>query len=97
MNSRRDRGRRIARVVSERIAEVTTRGLGRWDPAWEIVAEPSDRFMDALPLWETGGSPAHLMHVEREAEALVSAWREADQKYQESLHAEAPEVVVHGS
>ena len=97
MNSRSERGRRISRVVAEQIAEVTSPGLGAWDPAWEFVASPSDRFMDALALWERSGSPDDLEAVESEAVALAAAWRQADQKYQESLHAEGQEVVVHGS
>jgi len=97
VNSRSEKGRRIARVVSEQIAEVTGPELGAWDPAWGFVANPSDRFMDALALWERSGSPDDLEAVELEAVALVAAWREADQKYQESLRAEAPEVAVHGS
>ncbi len=97
MNSLSKKGRRIARVVSEQIAEVTSPGLGGWDPAWEFVASLSDRFMDALALWELSGSSDDLEVVELEAVALVAAWREADQKYQEFRRTEAPEVVVHGS
>ncbi len=96
MNSRSEKGRRIARVVSEQIAEVTSPGLGGWDPAWGFVASLSDRFMDALALWELSGSSDDLEAVELEAVVLVAAWQEADQKYQEFLRAEAPEVVVHG-
>ena len=40
MNSRTKKGRRIARVVSEQIAKVTSPGLGGWDLAWEFVAVP---------------------------------------------------------
>ena len=97
MNSRTTKGRRIARVVSEQIANVTSPGLGGWGPAWGFVASLSDRFMDALALWELSGSSDDLEAVELEAVALVAAWREADQKYQESLSAESPKVVIHGS
>ena len=96
MSSRSEKGRRIARVVSERIAEVTSPGLGGWDPSWHLVSSPSDRFMDALARWEQSGSAGDLKAVELEALALVAAWREADQKYQKSLRTDAPEV-VHGS
>ncbi len=95
MISRREKARRIAQVVSERIAEVSTRGLGRADLVWESVRRPSDSFMDALALWELSGSPDALEAVELEAEALVAAWREADQRYRESL-ADAQEVAVNG-
>ena len=96
MNSRREKGRRIARVVSEQIAEVTSPGLGGWDPALGFVGSPSDRFMDALARWEYSGSSDDLEAMELEAVALVAAWREADQKYEEFLRAEAQEAVAHG-
>ncbi len=96
MNSRSDKGRRIARVVSEQRAEVTSPGLGGWDPAWGFVASPSDRFMDALALWERSGSSDNLEAVELEAVALVAAWREADQRYRESTRPDAQGVAVHG-
>lgn len=88
MNSRRAKARKIAGIVSERVAEVTTPGLGKWDPAWELVATPSDRFMDVLAAWESTGSPNDLEAVEQEAEALVGAWREADRRYHEAHRAE---------
>jgi hypothetical protein len=96
VSSKGDKGRRIARVVSERIAEVTSPRLSGWDPAWELVASPSDRFIDALAVWERSGSADDLKAVELEAVALVAAWRKADQKYQEFLGAEAREVAVYG-
>ncbi len=96
MNSRSEKARRIAVVVSERIAEVTTRGVGTWDRAWDYVAEPSDRFLEALHRWGLSGLLEDLHDVEREAETLVAAWREADQKYQEFFHTEVPDVAVHG-
>lgn len=93
MSSRREKARRIARVVSERIAEVTTPGLGRWDEAWEVVAEPSDYFMDALHLWETDAAQSSAA-VELAAQRLVDAWRQADKKFLEPHRAETPEVVA---
>ncbi len=93
MSSRSEKARRIAWIVSERIKEVTTPGLGASAPTWELVAEPSDRFMDALYEWETSGASDDLESVKREAEALVGAWREADRVYRDSL-TEVPEGVV---
>lgn len=82
MIDRREKASRISRIVSQRIGEVTTRGLGRWGPAWDFVAEPSDAFLDALDRWETEGSPDGLEDVQSRAEAFVAAWRDADQQYQ---------------
>ena len=84
MSNRREKARKIAWIVSERIREVTTPGLGQWEPTWELVAEPSDRFMDALYAWEGSGLPADLEAVQREVEALLGAWRVADAKYRVS-------------
>ena len=84
MSSRSEKGRKIAWIVTERVREVTTPGLGRWDPAWELVSGPSDCFMDALHQWETTGTPEDLENVHGSAEALVAAWRKADTKFQVS-------------
>ena len=94
MSRRREKARRIAWIVWERIREVTTEGLGAWGPTWELVAEPSDRFMDVLYLWETSGTCDDLEAVEREAEALVAAWRGADTKFQVSRMIDTPETLL---
>ena len=91
MRSRREKARRIAGILSEHVREVSTPGLGTWASAWELVAEPSDRFMDALHEWQTSGASDDLETVQEEAEALVGAWREANRRYCESL-TEVPEV-----
>lgn len=95
MNSRREKARLIGLVVSERIREVTTPGLGLWDTAWALVAEPSDHFMDRLHEWEQDGARGSLVAVELAAEALVAAWREADKKFRESLRTETLEALTH--
>ena len=97
MSSRREKARRIAWEVSERIAAATSPGLGHWPPTWELVAEPSDRFMDALYAWEGSGLPADLEAVQREVEALLDAWRGADTKRQVARLAGSPEAVREGA
>ena len=94
MSSRRERARRIAFAVSERVAEASTPGLGHWDLTWELVAEPSDRFLDALYEWERSGERDDLDTVQSEAETLVLAWQTADAKFQVSQLQDAPEAVV---
>ena len=84
MSNRREKARKIAWIVSERIREVTTPGLGQWQPTWELVAAPSDRFMDALYQWERSGLPDDLEAMQRQVEALLDAWRGADTKFQVS-------------
>ena len=95
MNSRREKAQRIARVVSERIAEVTVPRLGRWAPSFVLVSEQSDAFMDSLYQWEHSGLPEDLKAVEQAGVVLVAAWREADRLYRDSL-TEVPEEVAHG-
>ena len=95
MNSRREKAQKIAWIVSERIAEVTTTGLGRWAPSFVMVSEESDEFMDTLYAWENSGLPEDLEAVEQAGVELVAVWREADRLYRESL-TEVPEGVVHG-
>lgn len=67
----------VARRVTERIGELAPKGLGRWDGAWELVADPSDEFMDALAIWRTGDTEENRERVQRTADALVQAWAEA--------------------
>ena len=95
MNNRTEKARRVAWIVSERIKEVTTPRLGGWNPTWELVAEPSDRFMDTLYEWENSGLPEDLEAVEQAGVDLVAAWREADRLYRDSL-TQVPEGVAHG-
>ena len=95
MNSLRDRAQKIALIVSSRIAEVTTTGLGSWAPSFIMVSEESDEFMDMLYAWENSGLPEDLEAVEQAGVDLVAAWREADRLYRDSL-TEVLEGVAHG-
>ncbi len=91
MSSRQEKAHRIARIVAERIGEVTTPGLGKWAPSFVMVAEASDGFMDTLHEWEKSGED--LKAVEQAGVGLVAAWREADRLYRDSL-TEVPGGVV---
>ena len=91
----REEARRIAWSVSERIAEVTTPGLGSWAPSFVMVSQQSDAFVDFLYTWERSGLPDDLKTVEASSVVLVAAWREADRLYRDSL-TEVPEGVAHG-
>ena len=84
MPSQREKAKRIASIVAERVRQVSTEGLGRWEPTWEIVAVPSDRFMDSLYHWEQSGTRDNLEAVHQSAEALVNSWRVADTKFKVS-------------
>ncbi len=54
-DERRERADRLCRILSERVAELVSVGLGHWDEAWELVEEPSGHFLDLLHAWEDCG------------------------------------------
>lgn len=91
MADRHELARKIARRVSERVRRVAPPGIGRWDPAWEIVAAPSDHFMDALTAWEREATAETEERVRRTADELVEAWREAGRRF-EATQTRGPEV-----
>ncbi len=77
-----------ARIVAERVVarirEVAPEGLGRWDLAWELVAAPSDAFLDRLAEWEATDSPVTRRRLATASAALVAAWAEAARQWQEA-------------
>ena len=93
MRSRHEKARRIAWIVSERIREVTSPGLGRWAPSFVMVSEQMDAFIDTLYEWEHPGLPEDLEAVEKTGVDLVAAWRGADTKFRVSRLTETPEAV----
>ena len=74
----------LALLVAEEIARLVRPGLGRWGPAWELVAEPSDAFLDALSAWKESGLSADLRAVKKTAAELIAAWADADRRALES-------------
>jgi len=78
---RRAHARQICRRVTARINAAAPRELGRWDPAWEAVEEPSGVFLEALDAWVAQDSPEGRERVRAAAEALVRAWEEAGALY----------------
>ena len=80
----REKARIVAERVAARIREVSPEGLGHWEPAWELVAGPSDRLLDALAEWEAEDSPATRSEVEAASTALVRAWAEAARRWKEA-------------
>lgn len=86
--SRQDAATAIARRVTERVARVAPRGLGRWPLAWERVEDPSTAFLDALHAWEAAVDPGQereeaLRDAVREtADTLVRAWAEAARRWE---------------
>lgn len=90
--SREERARRIARYVAAKVSEVAPPGLGHWDGAWKIVADPSERFLDALNGWEQNGSADDRAAVQDAGRRLVAAWRRAAELWEENGCPQAREV-----
>ena len=82
--TRREKARIVAERVAARIREVSPVGLGHWDPAFELVAAPSDAFMDALAGWQSEDSPATRSKLEAAATDLIEAWAEAARQWKEA-------------
>lgn len=79
---RKERSRLICQRVSEGVAAVAPRQIGRWTPAWELVEAPSAAFLEALGSWVETGSMEDQRAVQRTAEAVRNAWREAVRQWE---------------
>ena len=77
-------GRAILRQVVLKINEVAPKGVGHWDQAWEIVSEPSDRFLDALSAWEASNTPQTREELQAAANDFVRSWRSAAERWRKS-------------
>ena len=82
--TRREKARIVCKRVAARIREVSPVGLGYFDPAWELVANPSDVFMDALAEWQTEDSPSTRSKLEAASTHLIDAWAEAARQWTEA-------------
>ena len=82
--TRHEKARILAERVAARIREVAPEGLGRWDLTWELVAAPSDAFMDQLAEWEATDTPVTRRQLTTASTALVAAWAEAARQWQEA-------------
>ena len=95
---RREKARIVAQRVAARIREVVPVGLGHWGPVWDLVAMPSDVFMDALAEWQTEDSSSSRRKLQAASTDLISAWAEAALCWEEegrpTLVAEREEVNV---
>ena len=67
----------LCRRLSEGMAHQSSPGLGRWEPAWEIVEAPSERLLSVLADWEHSGSIADQRAAIIAAEDVAFAWERA--------------------
>lgn len=80
--TRGERERLICRRVAERVRKVAPEGIGHWDPAWDYVAAPSDRFLDALDVWLGDDNEETRSHLQAAADDLIQAWMKAGHEYE---------------
>lgn len=80
--TREGRRRLICQKLARRISEVVPPGMGRWDEIWDRVAEPSDRFLDALEAFLHADTPETRRHVYAAVDELVHTWRRAGQEWE---------------
>jgi hypothetical protein len=78
---RKERSRKLCKLLVARVGEVASPGLGNWPQAWDFVEAATDRFLDALSSWEGTGEETDMDLAKREAVAAVDAWREADRLF----------------
>lgn len=88
-----ERARVIAGRVAARVREVAPPGLGRWDLTWDLVAAPSDAFLDSLSEWEEADTPTGRSELSATATALVEAWAESARQWEAAGRPE-PEVIT---
>lgn len=81
---RRDKARIVCERVAARIRQVSAVGLGNWDLAFELVAEPSDAFMDALREWEAKDCPTTRSKLEATSTDLISTWADAARQWEDA-------------
>ena len=67
----------LCRRLSEGVAAQSPPGLGRWEPAWEMVEAPSERLLSMLADWEQSGSVADQRAAIIAAEDVAFAWERA--------------------
>jgi hypothetical protein len=65
----------VCRRLHAAIAQETPEGLGAWDPAWDVVEQPSRALLEELEQVERGQGDRE--RVKRLGVDLLAAWRRA--------------------
>ena len=79
--------RQVCENIARDIHQMAPSGIGRWEPAWEIVASASAEFMIALCAWEQSPSEELEAQVRYWGDEVMARWHEAVQKFEEAHHA----------
>lgn len=88
-----DRSRLVCRRLAGRVNDVTPEGTGHWGPAWELVADPSDAFLDALDTWLDDDTPRSRRELLDAADEVVRVWREAGRRFEAEGRSEPREAL----
>ena len=82
-----DVGRRICENLGREIQAICPPGIGRWDPAWDLVASADVEFMLALFAWEDQPSEELEAQVRYWGDELMDRWHEASRRFEEAHRA----------
>ena len=80
--------RQVCENIARDIHQMAPSGIGRWEPAWEIVASASAEFMIALCAWEQSPSENREAQVRYWGDEVMARWHEAITKFEEAPHGE---------
>jgi hypothetical protein len=79
--------RRICDNITRHVQQMAPPGIGRWEPAWEIVADADAEFMIALFAWEDSPGEEREAQVRYWGDEVMARWHEAIKKFEEAHHA----------
>ena len=79
---RQRQGRELCVRLAEQIALIAVPGIGRWDGAWEIVADADIKFMISLLNWERTGDDDALARVRTAYDRVLDVWHQAVRQYE---------------
>ena len=79
--------RQVCENIARDIQQMAPSGIGRWDPAWEIVASASAEFVLALFAWEDSPSEKLEAQVRYWGDEVMARWHEAIKKFEEAHRA----------
>ena len=75
----------LCRRLHRGVAYQSPAGLGRWAPAWRMVAAPSERLLDLLAEYERTGNVADKLAAEHAAGDVAFAWERAAKAWERHL------------
>ncbi|HCO13200.1 MAG TPA: hypothetical protein DIT46_03385 [Gemmatimonadetes bacterium] len=79
--------RQVCENLGREIQAICPPGIGRWNPAWDLVASADVEFMLALFAWEDQPSEELEAQVRYWGDELMERWREAARRFEEAHRA----------